>query len=213
MRNRCGIVLMVLGVLLLASAVSLTCLNVIEEKRAGILSEQTAAVLHEQIPNYSSSEDGNRGEITPETTATEMQILKFDGQDYIGILDIPMLDLSLPVLNDWNYQLLKLSPCRYSGSFLDNSMIIAGHNYRRHFGSLHQLQYGDKVIFTDVTGGVYKYEVVSVETLEKTDVKDMELGDWDLTLFTCTPGGTSRVTIRCKLQNISPSLHNCPPPL
>jgi sortase A len=29
----------------------------------------------------------------------------------------------------------------------------------------------------------------------------MESGDWDLTLFTCTTGGQSRITVRCVLKD------------
>ncbi len=31
------------------------------------------------------------------------------------------------------------------------------------------------------------------------DVEEMITGDWDLTLFTCTLGGQTRVTVRCQL--------------
>ena len=30
-----------------------------------------------------------------------------------------------------------------------------------------------------------------------TAVEEMEAGEWDLTLFTCTPDSRSRVTVRC----------------
>ena len=42
------------------------------------------------------------------------------------------------------------------------------------------------------------YEVSRVEQLERTAIEEMESGDWDLTLFTCTVGGAARVTVRCQ---------------
>ena len=42
------------------------------------------------------------------------------------------------------------------------------------------------------------YEVSLVEQLERTAIEEMESGDWDLTLFTCTVGGAARVTVRCQ---------------
>ena len=42
-----------------------------------------------------------------------------------------------------------------------------------------------------------RYKVDNVETLRSTQVEDMTSGDWDMTLFTCTPGGKSRLTVRC----------------
>jgi sortase A len=183
---------MSIGALLFMGVVVLTCFNIFDEARADKQSEQTAALLHEIIPGYGTSSGGYSA-----ATATEMQTVEIDGQEYIGVLDIPSLSLSLPVSKDWDYSLLKLSPCRYRGSFLDNSMIVAGHNYHEHFGMLYQLQAGDSVIFTDTLGTVYKYKVVMVEILSGNEVDEMESGNWDLTLFTCTLDSKSRVTVRC----------------
>ena len=71
-------------------------------------------------------------------------------------------------------------------------------NYQSHFGRLKELLPGDLVQFTDVDGNVFSCSVVETEILEKTDVEELESGDWDLTLFTCTIGGKTRVTVRCK---------------
>ena len=49
-------------------------------------------------------------------------------------------------------------------------------------------------------GNRFAYQVVVRETLEPTAIDEMqseEDGAWDLTLFTCTIGGQSRVTVRC----------------
>ena len=40
------------------------------------------------------------------------------------------------------------------------------------------------------------FRMVERETLEPTDLEGMEAGDWDMTLYTCTVGGQSRVTVR-----------------
>ena len=105
--------------------------------------------------------------------------------------------MSLPIISEWSYDALQTAPCRYSGSaYLDN-LVIAGHNYRSHFASLPQLQPGDTVTFTDMDGNVFSYAVSSLETLSSYAISDMTSGDWDLTLFTCTVGGQSRLAIRC----------------
>ena len=46
-------------------------------------------------------------------------------------------------------------------------------------------------------GNVFSYAVSSLETLSSYAISDMTSGDWDLTLFTCTVGGQSRLAIRC----------------
>ena len=57
---------------------------------------------------------------------------------------------------------------------------------------------GSTVVFTDVEGRCFSYEVQTVETLEATAIEEMVSSEWDLTLFTCTVGGAARVTVRCR---------------
>ena len=123
-----------------------------------------------------------------------------NGVDYIGVLRIPVLELELPVISRWSYPNLQIAPCRYGGSAYLDDLIICAHNYSSLFGSLKSLQPGDTVTFTDVDGNEFCYEVVEVETLLPGAVEEMESGDWDLTLFTCTVGGQNRVTIRFELE-------------
>ena len=74
-------------------------------------------------------------------------------------------------------------------------------------------QEGDVVTFTDVKGVTHYYEVVLLETLPKDATKEMIASDFDLSLYTCTTGGGSRVTVRCRAvdgNSVSfPSLSPC----
>ena len=130
----------------------------------------------------------------------EMPMKEIDGETYIGVVEIPSLELSLPVMSDWSYPQLKKAPCRYVGSVYSHDVVICGHNYDRHFGRLKELVPGDEVRFTDMDDNVFRYSVCAVEQLAKTAVEEMQTGDWDLTLFTCTKGGVMRVTVRCALE-------------
>lgn len=130
----------------------------------------------------------------------EMPTREIDGQTYIGMVEVPALELSLPVISEWTYPRLKKAPCRYVGSVYSKDMVICGHNYDRHFGRLKDLAVGDEVRFTDMDGNVFFYSICGTEQLGKYAVEDMLAGEWDLTLFTCTKGGRMRVTVRCKLE-------------
>ena len=135
----------------------------------------------------------------PPDSDRELPVLEVDGYRYIGIVSIPVIDVTMPVQEDWSPALLKTSPCRYMGSPYQGDLIICAHNYATHFGRLKNLLPGDEVIFTDVEGNEFRYTVVELETLAGTAVEEMERGVWDLTLFTCTLGGQMRVTVRCEL--------------
>lgn len=185
---------MLLGLLLLAAALCLTGYNLWEEYQAEKSARQVLSQMDAQLPESAALPAYL---VAPEM---EMPILIIDGHEYIGYLYIPSLDLSLPVMSQWSYPNLKLAPCRYSGSaYLDN-LIIAGHNYKKQFGVLKNLQLGDKIIFTDMDRNSFTYAVSEILVLEPTAVEELQAGDWDLTLFTCTPGGQSRITVRCVKQ-------------
>ena len=126
----------------------------------------------------------------------EMPVQTVDGRDYVGVLTIPALGLELPVLSQWDYDGLKVAPCRYSGSLYQNNLIICAHNYASHFGRLKNLHVGDTAIFTDMDENIVRFQLAAQETIQPEDLEAMEAGDWDLTLFTCTVGGQSRVTVR-----------------
>ena len=205
MKGKKGLVLVALGVLLLLSAAGLSAFNVWDADRAGEAAQTVLKDLDQQIPVLEELDLPE--ELIPDyilNPKMDMPTQEVDGYQYIGRIDIPALEISLPVMDSWSYPQLKIAPCRYRGSaYLDN-LILAAHNYTRHFGGIHTLVPGDAVVFTDTDGNIFPYTVADLEQLEPTDIKEMEAGDWDLTLFTCTVGGQYRVTVRCTRDETPP---------
>lgn len=198
MRIGKGSVLMGAGLLLVLAALCLTGYNIQDEDRAGEAAEQTVSVLKTEILPVSEQNLPER--MIPDyvlNPAMDLPVQEVDGQRYVGYLSIPALELDLPVLEEWSYPNLKLSPCRYLGTPYQGSMVIAAHNYDRHFGRIKDLMAGDLVQFTDVDGNAFQYAVASLEQLGPEQTAEMISEDWDLTLFTCTLGGQYRVTVRC----------------
>ncbi|MDO5301992.1 MAG: sortase [Tissierellia bacterium] len=129
----------------------------------------------------------------------EMPIHLVDGHEYIGHLKLETLGLDLPVMSSWSYDKIKIAPARYQGSIYRDNMIIMAHNYRSHFGKLPRVDLGDEVTFTDVDQNQFHYEIVDIQEVGGDELEALLGGEWDLTLFTCTLGGKSRVVVRCKL--------------
>lgn len=183
---------MTVGGLLVFAALFLAMYNNYVEKQADEISRQALDELNnlplstESIPYYVLDPD------------MDMPVKTVNGRDYVGTLSIPVYDMELPVIAQWSYSDLKVSPCVYQGTPYKNNMIIAAHNYRSHFGNLKNLVTGNKITFTDNDGNTFDYEVLYVETLGSYDTEKMTEGEWDLTLFTCTYGGADRVTVRCQ---------------
>ena len=204
-KNWIGKIFTITGLLLFAAALALSVYNLWDGYRA----EQSREKLLEEYrdKNQNISDEGEQAEesdgqipdyqLNPEMEMPEITLEDLDGAACIGVLEIPEINLKLPVLSEWSYPLLKKAPCRYSGSaYLDN-LVIAAHNYRTHFGKLKELETGDEVIFTDAAGNRFEYKVAVVEALTPQSVEDMTSGEWALSLFTCTLDGKNRVTVRC----------------
>ena len=210
--------LIALGTMLILSALFLCVYNLRENNKAFEQSQEVLSELKGLIPEYVPQDT-----VTEITTSAEDFVnpaddlfapyekheedvpqppppVELDGSYYCGFITLPALGLELPVADGWSYAALRNSPCRYSGSAVENNMIIAAHNYNSHFGRISSLNSGDEVIFTDTEGCPHRYVVDYTHYVDGYDIDGMFSGqeeEWALTLFTCTLSGQSRVTVRC----------------
>lgn len=191
MRVRKGYFLMNLGVLLVAAALCLTAYNIYDGQRAARRADELLSLFSAAEPNGILD---NRS-IFEKYPDMEMPTREAEGLSLIGVIQIPSLDLVLPVCKSWSYDNLRQAPCRYSGSIYKDDCVIAAHNYTGHFGRLKTLTEGAEVIFTDAVGNTFSYSVAAVTTFQPTAVDEMKQSGYDLTLFTCNKSGTARVTV------------------
>lgn len=198
MRNKLGNALIALGVLALLAAVLLMGYNQWDSTRAEKAADRVLTQLEESIAEPRTIYPGDAAEPTADT---EMPVGTIDGYDYIGYLSIPSIGLALPVMQQWSYPGLKIAPGRYSGSLYTDDLVIAGHNYARHFSPLTHLTVGTEVLFVDMNDNTWHYAVSNTEVLQPTQIEEMAVktpdSNWDLTLFTCTTTGQARYALRC----------------
>jgi sortase A len=191
---------MLLGFILMCAAGILLWRNHTEDIEAEASVEAVMPEILEKIPLI-PPEEKRIEQLTPvellPPSAFEMTRVEIGGYDYIGYLSIPALELELPIMADWNYGRLQIAPCRYHGSVNGRDLVLMAHNYYSHFGRISELQPGDVVLFTDMDGFTTHYLVEGRDVLDPKAVEEMTAGEFDLTLFTCTYGGKSRVTVYC----------------
>ena len=217
-----GSLLIAMGLLLLAAALLLTGYNFWDAARADRAAQSAVQELKTLIPAAEPAtvppteemtqpmpaETQPRETETPQETQVpttaplfgvhkEMPTVTLNGYRYIGVLEIPALELSLPVMEDWDYDRLNISPCRFTGNLYDGDLVLCAHNYPQHFGNLKELDVGAAVRFTDAEGNVLRYEVKTIDSVGGDDLDGMLGGEWDLTLFTCTTSGQTRYVVRC----------------
>lgn len=199
-----GTVLIGMGVVLMLAGLWLFVWNRQEAVEAG---ERAAAVLAQVkeamepqgigLADDAGGEDSWGAEYEEIGAEAAIPTVTVDEYEYMGYLSIPVLGLELPVMAQWSYPRLKIAPCRYYGSPQEENLVIAAHNYPRHFGGLSKLEKGAEVIYVDMEGKEWHYGVEVVDVLAPEAVEEMTEAGYALTLFTCTYGGANRVTVRC----------------
>ena len=226
MRKWMSTICILLGAALVISALLLLGYNRMEDKQAGAAAdaamEQIRQMMEANRQHNSGEEEQGEGQLEkgqyekgsepnsdseaddsePASGSTDENIIGGTQKtaadyEYIGILSIPSLERELPVMAECDYTRLKIAPCRQYGSAENDDLIIAAHNYDRHFGKLSKLKDGDSVIFTDMDGETYEYAVREVKVAEPT-VEEVINSDWELILYTCTYGGKTRVVVGCE---------------
>lgn len=195
-RQKRGCALVAAGVCMMLAAAGLHLVQEQEDTMAGENSQillQHLELSRTALPGLTASE--------PEEPEQESDMPQKQYLDYsmIGTVRVPAVGIELPVLSTWSYDLLKVAPCRYSGTLKDGNLILMGHNYKSHFTPLHAAAMGDTVEFEDVNGVVYRYTVAEITILYKNDGEKLP-SEYPLTLFTCSAGGQNRIVIRCAEQ-------------
>ncbi len=178
--------ILALGAVLILSALLLFSQNEQESEEAGRRSDELLTQVQAQIS----------GESLPDVQEQPQDPLALaNGYEAIGILDLPDLELTLPVLADWDDARLKAAPCRHFGSIEGGDLVIAGHNYQRHFAYLKNMKVGAQVTFTDMEGNVHPFVLDHMSTVKGTDVNAVKNSGFPLVLYTCDYTGEARITL------------------
>lgn len=186
--NKFSKYLIILGILCILLSITLYIKNKYQELDIGKKSKEILDIIETKI-NVSDKEEIK--------TNTEDLVLNISGYDYIGVINIPSLNIKLPIMRETDYDRLAISPCKYYGNINTNDLVLCAHDYVNQFGKISNLKEDDIIIITDVLGNNYVYKVVLTEELNPTDITNMIDSTFDLTLYTCSYGALKRITVRC----------------
>ena len=118
----------------------------------------------------------------------------------IGLLEIPKINISYPIIANCNKDLLKISVCKFSGPLPNRigNLCIAGHNYKNDtmFSKLNKLNLGDSIYITDLNNTKLEYIIYDKFKVNENNLNCIKNTDnVEVTLITCYTNDNSKRTI------------------
>lgn len=128
---------------------------------------------------------------------------KMGQYEVLGEIEIPKIDVKKYILDETTDESLGLSLTKFWGPNLHEvgNFSIIGHNYNHLFKRLKELEIGDTFTLTARNGEKGTYEVYKSYIVEPDDmdcIEDSLIGQREVTLITCTVGGTQRLIVKAQ---------------
>ena len=185
--------------------------NVTDETTIDLYENALIVKITQDITNELDSIENDEQQFEDQTS----QIVKAtstykasNGRKYetVGIIKIPKINITYPILSKTTDALLKVAPCKFHGASPNEvgNLCVIAHNYKRKgvfFSDVPDLVVGDIVEIQDLSQRVIEYEVYDIHTVMPDNVSDTTQktnGRKEVTLITCTDDTQQRVIVRCK---------------
>ena len=188
--KRLGNLFFLAGCLLILGSFGLFAASQLQANRAADTAAELAVQLDALLPPRTSGIAGSY-------TNTEMPALELSGQDFIGILEIPAFQRALPIGKNWDARKTDEFPRRFWGSAYDNSLILGGSNQKGQFDFISQIQNGDHVFVTDMTGTQFSYVVENIHRSKSAQADVLLDESAALTLFARETNSLDYIIVRC----------------
>lgn len=137
-----------------------------------------------------------------ETTKTTTE------SNIFGTIEIPSLNINYAIFNEFNEELLKMSPCKFYGVEINETgnIAIAGHNFDNHtfFSDLNKLQINDEIYLYSNTNEKYIYSVYTTFETYSNDLSVLNskfIASKELTLVTCNNSNKKRFIVKAILKD------------
>ena len=164
----------ILGVVLLVTA-----LGVLLVWQGGIHTSKKRAEEYVDIINSTIPEGS--GAVPTARRDNTMATLSVDGNDFIGILEMPKYGSVLPVGGQWGS--VSKYPCLYDGNIYERTIKIGATTQKGQYDFFREISVGDSLLFTDMEGNLYSYSVADILYSKDAHSSTLNQKDAELTLF------------------------------
>ncbi len=151
--------------------------------------------------NLKNSEELERISGLIKNNANILDIYHIKNDSYFGRLIIEKIGLDYIVFENFSDDLLKISPCKFSGPSLGEcgNICIVGHNYenKKFFSEIEKLEINDEILIDNLKNKTYRYIVYEKNEVDANDFSiTKSKKKTELTLVTCNNTNNKRIIIK-----------------
>lgn len=171
-------------------------------RQVGVIATQTPENAKES--GASSGKAAGKGQggtadtSAPDSASPYLETANLSGYEVTGILQIPDLNRSWPIIASGDAAKTAKIPSIYGGNPASGDLVIADGADNQQFSGLKDLPDGSEVVFTDISGHEYRYQLATVETVpsSKLSAISRHRERWDAAIITPNFSGRSQIVTR-----------------
>lgn len=171
-------------------------------RQVGVIATQTPENAKES--GASSGKAAGKGQggtadtSAPDSASPYLETANLSGYEVTGILQIPDLNRSWPIIASGDAAKTAKIPSIYGGNPASGDLVIADGADNQQFSGLKDLPDGSEVVFTDISGREYRYQIATVETVpsSKLSAISRHRERWDAAIITPNFSGRSQIVTR-----------------
>lgn len=171
-------------------------------RQVGVIATQTPENAKES--GASSGKAAGKGQggtadtSAPDSASPYLETANLSGYEVTGILQIPDLNRSWPIIASGDAAKTAKIPSIYGGNPASGDLVIADGADNQQFSGLKDLPDGSEVVFTDISGREYRYQIATVETVpsSKLSAISRHRERWDAAIITPNFSGRGQIVTR-----------------
>lgn len=184
--------------------------NLLTKTQEVIPSSRQVGVIATQTPENAEKSGASSGKTAgkgqggaadtsaPDGASPYLETVNLSGYEVTGILQIPDLNRSWPIIASGDAAKTAKIPSIYGGNPASGNLVITDSADNQQFAELKNLPDGSKVMFTDISGREYRYQLATVETVPSNKLSPISRHRerWDAAIITPNFSGRSQIVTR-----------------
>lgn len=167
-------------------------------KKSGASSGKVAGKSNRGTEGAAGSGSGAADTSAPDSASPYLETANLSGYEVTGILQIADLNRSWPIIASGDAAETAKIPSIYGGNPASGNLVITDSADNRQFTGIKNLPDGSEVVFTDISGREYRYQLATVETVpnSRLTVISRHRERWDAAIITPNFSGRSQIVTR-----------------